>query len=213
MVALAELHVGAFAPNHRSWFNFMEQWRPSAPTAQVLRVAGAKVLIDQFASASVFHAVFLSATSLMQGRTYAEICAKLQRDWFTLVKASWSLWFAAHLINFSVVPLHWRVVYANVVSTGWGIFMSKMMSNEESETILTPVDLVSNALTGAENGLPGGNALGCAVMSSTWLFIAANSPFGRAKVVWVTIGGTLCTFVTVSIFGFEQTGDKECDRG
>jgi hypothetical protein len=32
-----------------------------------------------------------------------------------------------------------------------------MMSNEGTETILTPVDLVSNALTGRDNGLPGGN--------------------------------------------------------
>ena len=139
----------------------MEQWRPSAPLSapkvQVLRTAGAKVLIDQFASASVFHAVFLSVTSLMQGRSYDDICVKLQRDWFTLVKASWSLWFVAHLINFSVVPLHWRVIYANVVSTGWAVFMSKMMSNEEEHSILTPIDLLSNALTGAENGLPGGN--------------------------------------------------------
>jgi hypothetical protein len=52
-------------------------------------------------------------------------------------------------------------------------------------------------------------ALGCAVMSSTWLFIATNSPFGRAKVIWVTIGGSLCAFVTVSIFGVAQTGDEE----
>ena len=49
------------------------------------------------------------------------------------------------------------MIYANVVSVGWGLFMSKMMSNEGSEAILTPVDLFSNALTSGESGLPGGN--------------------------------------------------------
>jgi protein Mpv17 len=166
------------------WFNFMEFWRPSAPlsapTAQILRAAGTKVLIDQLASAGAFHAVFLTTTTLMQGRSYAEVCAKLQRDWFTLVKASWSLWCVAHLVNFSVVPLHWRVVYSNVVSTGWAVFMSKMMSNEEgAPAILTPVDIAANAITGGVDGLPGGNGECSAVSCTVGLGLCSLFSTGR----------------------------------
>ena len=166
------------------WFNFMEFWRPSAPlsapTAQILRAAGTKVLIDQLASAGAFHAVFLTTTTLMQGRSYLEVCAKLQRDWFTLVKASWSLWCVAHLVNFSVVPLHWRVVYSNVVSTGWAVFMSKMMSNEEgAPAILTPVDIAANAITGGVDGLPGGNGECSAVSCTVGLGLCSLFSTGR----------------------------------
>ena len=75
------------------WFGFLERWRPSppssAPAAQVLRAAGAKVVVDQAASACVIHAIFLTMTSALQGRSYDEVQRKLRRDWFTLVKASW----------------------------------------------------------------------------------------------------------------------------
>lgn len=72
---------------------------------------------------------------------------------FTLVKASWSFWCVGHLINFAVVPLHWRMIYMNVLSTGWGCFLSKMMANEEGG-IDTPLDLLANAITGRDDGLP-----------------------------------------------------------
>jgi hypothetical protein len=69
------------------WFNFLEHWLPSAPlsapTSTVLLTAGRKVLIDQFASAATFHAVFLSITTLMQGRSYEDVKIKLHRDWCT----------------------------------------------------------------------------------------------------------------------------------
>ena len=101
------------------------------------------------------------------------------------------------------------------------------MANEEGG-IDTPLDLLANAVTGREGGLPGGNALGCGVMSGVsltltvtttacwnsfltvlrgaqcWLLIAVVSPFTKAKVVWMGIGGSICTFVSVSVLG---TGD------
>lgn len=33
-----------------------------------------------------------------------------------------------HMVSFSVVPVHWRVLYVNIVSIGFGTFMSRMVA-------------------------------------------------------------------------------------
>ena len=39
--------------------------------------------MSPLSSLSTFHAVFLSITTLMQGRSYEDVKIKLQRDWCT----------------------------------------------------------------------------------------------------------------------------------
>ena len=48
------------------------------------------------------------------------------------------------------------------------------MANEEGG-IDTPLDLLANAVTGREDGLPGGNALGCGVMSGVSLTLTVTT--------------------------------------
>ena len=151
--------------------------------------------------ASVFHGIFLAATTAMQGRSYAEVQQKLQRDWFTLAKASWCFWAVAHTLNFALVPLHWRLIYANVMSVGWGTFLSKMMANEDDSTLLTPIDHAANAISGGAEGLPGGNATGVGIMGAAWLGVAVASPFTRAKIAWLAVGGSGVTFVAATVMG------------
>lgn len=40
-------------------------------------------------------------------------------------QANWKLWPAANLLNFSLVPLKLRVLFANVVSVAWNMYMSQ----------------------------------------------------------------------------------------
>ena len=100
-------------------------------------------------------------------------------------------------MNFGLVPLHWRVLYLNVLTTVWGTFLSKMMANEEGG-LTTPIDAGANAL-GCSGGLPGGGAVGVGVMSAAWAGVALAAPPSRAKAAWVAIGGGCSTFVASSV--------------
>ena len=82
---------------------------------------------------------FLMFATLLEGGGLAGCQEKLQRDWWTMVKGGWSCWVIGHLVSFSVVPVHWRVLYINLVSIGFGTFMSKMMvADADSGAIETP---------------------------------------------------------------------------
>lgn len=50
-------------------------------------------------------------------------------------------------------------------------------------------------------------------MSGCWLLIAAVSPFTKAKVVWVGIGGSICTFVSVSVLGVDDLAGLRLGSG
>jgi hypothetical protein len=39
-------------------------------------------------------------------------------------QANWKLWPFANLVNFAFVPLQLRVLFGNVVSIGWSIYVS-----------------------------------------------------------------------------------------
>ena len=92
-------------------------------------------------------------------------------------------------MNFGLVPLHWRVLYLNVLTTVWGTFLSKMMANEEGG-LTTPIDAGANAL-GCSGGLPGGGAVGVGVMSAAWVAIGGGcSAFVASSVVVVGDDGT-----------------------
>jgi protein Mpv17 len=42
--------------------------------------------------------------------------------------ANYMVWPAAHLINFSLVPLDLRILYVNVIAIFWTVYLSSMAS-------------------------------------------------------------------------------------
>eukprot|EP01052_Picozoa_sp_SAG31_P037310 SAG31_NODE_4799_length_2952_cov_2.405889_2_plen_296_part_00 len=157
------------------WMNTMERWQgtlnmATASRMQVLQMAGRKVIIDQLTASPVFLGSFLMFAQLMDGHGLAGCQLKLERDWWTMVKGGWSCWVIGHLISFSVVPVHWRVLYINVVSIGFGTFMSKMMvADAQSGAIETPVDRVWQLTSGAPPGAEfGSTSFGAMLTTSAW---------------------------------------------
>ena len=59
--------------------------------------------------------LFYIVTSVLQGET-SQIPSKLKEKFVPTVIASYTLWPAAHAINFKFVPSQQRILYTNVVS-------------------------------------------------------------------------------------------------
>ena len=49
---------------------------------------------------------------------------KLHNNWWNVLKASWTVWPAFPMLNLFFIPVHLRIVAANIWSTGWNAFLS-----------------------------------------------------------------------------------------
>ena len=73
------------------------------------------------------------------------------------------------------VPLHWRVLYVNVLSMAWGTFMSKMGAKTSADEVWTPIDEVFGAVrasTGVDLDRP---EAAVAVVTGGWTYVIASS--------------------------------------
>ena len=61
--------------------------------------------------------LFYIVTSVLQGET-EQVPDKLKEKFVPTLAASYTLWPAAHAINFKFVPSSQRILYTNVVSVG-----------------------------------------------------------------------------------------------
>ena len=53
-------------------------------------------MIDQLTASPAFLGAFLCWFALLEGRGVSGCIDKLQRDWFTTMKAGWSCWYLTH---------------------------------------------------------------------------------------------------------------------
>lgn len=48
----------------------------------------------------------------------------LRKNWWNVLKASWTVWPAFQMVNLFFIPIHLRIVAANMWSVGWNAFLS-----------------------------------------------------------------------------------------
>lgn len=170
------------------WFQCMEAWRPSyavitaANRGAVARLTLQKVAVDTLSGSPAFIAMFLAIAAALESRgSLAAVREKLRADWLSTACAAWSFWPAAHLVSLSVIPVHWRLLYINVLSLGWGTYLSGVAASTTSTTSTTtparlPVDRAWNTLTGGTHGLAGARGAHVAILGVTsvaWASLAA----------------------------------------
>lgn len=111
-----------FGPAATKWYQILQQRVNLGSTGAT---TAARVLADQtvFASTNLF--VFLSTMSILEGGSPKE---KLEKSYLPGLKANWLVWPAVQAINFTLVPLHHRVLVVNIVSLGWNCFLSYLNS-------------------------------------------------------------------------------------
>lgn len=117
------LYGGAiFGPVATKWFGFLQRKiNLSNPNATIL----ARVAADQTIFASCNLAFFLSSMAVMEGSDPKQ---KLEKSYWSGLKANWTLWPAVQAINFKFVPLHHRVLVVNIISIGWNCYLSFLNS-------------------------------------------------------------------------------------
>ena len=108
----ADNRLAIFGPVATKWFGFLQRKiNLSNPNATIL----ARVAADQTIFASCNLAFFLSSMAVMEGSDPKQ---KLEKSYWSGLKANWTLWPAVQAINFKFVPLHHRVLVVNIISIG-----------------------------------------------------------------------------------------------
>ncbi len=94
-----------------------------------------KMLLDQLVFSPIFLGVFFTYNGYMEGHDFIGVRNKFETSYWEALRACLKLWPIVQLVNFSLVPLQFRVVFVNLVALGWTAFLSTLNSRT---SLLTP---------------------------------------------------------------------------
>ncbi|KAI9887911.1 MAG: hypothetical protein M1823_000300 [Watsoniomyces obsoletus] len=83
-----------------------------------------KVFLDQSLGAAVNTVAFIATMGSLRGQSRVEVFEAVARDFWPVTKAGLKVWPLVSALNFTVVPLHNRIVVASLVGVGWGVYLS-----------------------------------------------------------------------------------------
>lgn len=102
------------------WYIRVDKIVPKAASFRGVKM----MLVDQLAFAPIFIPGLLATVGSIQGQSIKEIKGTIEKDYFSILLTNWMLWPAAQLINFNLVPIQFRVVFAGGVALVWNTYLA-----------------------------------------------------------------------------------------
>ncbi|KAJ1936009.1 hypothetical protein FBU59_005196 [Linderina macrospora] len=115
-----------FAPVSYRWHALLNKRFPleSAGSAKAKAIVVAKrMVIDQSLFAPFATGAFVVCMGFLEGLTPTELVERAKVQYPRILVAGYMLWPAAQLINFSVIPLAYRVPFGSTVSLFWNTYL------------------------------------------------------------------------------------------
>jgi hypothetical protein len=111
----------------------LEKWSKSndakdTPKTLNIRNTAIKFFLDQTLGATVNTLLFIAGIDAMRGRSVNTITVDCREGFWPLVFAGLKLWPLVSILNFTLVPLEYRIAVGSTVGLFWGIYLS-LMSN------------------------------------------------------------------------------------
>eukprot|EP00092_Neocalanus_flemingeri_P098730 GFUD01125902.1.p1 GENE.GFUD01125902.1~~GFUD01125902.1.p1 ORF type:complete len:185 (+),score=47.59 GFUD01125902.1:118-672(+) len=115
------LLIGLFhgAPRHY-FYVYLERFIPG----KTITCAAKKVFIDQTVISVFVDSTFLYGISIMEEQTPAQAWRGLQDKFLQVYLCDWILWPPAQMLNFTLVPPRFRVLFVNVTNLAWSTILS-----------------------------------------------------------------------------------------
>lgn len=104
------------------WYFWIDKIAP-AKGVKGIKVVIIKVILDQ-AFAPFFGGWYFLAMGLLQGQSVASSWNEFREKFWDYYLAELSLWPAAQMINFLFLHPRYRVLFVNVVTLGWNVYLS-----------------------------------------------------------------------------------------
>ncbi|KAF9975985.1 hypothetical protein BGZ73_000150 [Actinomortierella ambigua] len=100
-----------------------------------LQPALRRMLADQILFAPVGLAMLFTALTVLEGGGAKEIHEKLNESYPAALKANYTIWPIVQLVNFSIMPLQFRLPFVSAVGIAWNAYLS-LVNNRGRQTIL-----------------------------------------------------------------------------
>ena len=134
------LHVGVTGltfsgPISHAWYNLLEAMvgrMALVTTAFTHSSLIIKLLLDAVLFSPIAVAGYFVWRSILEGTS---VQWKLEHKWLSALQASWSFWPLANVVNFSMVPLQFRVLYNNGLSLLWNAYLSNVNQSRLEQVV------------------------------------------------------------------------------
>jgi len=114
-------------PPHHYWYIWLDKYLPK----RNLRTVGLKILADQFLAAPFFAITFIFGMGLLEDKRISECWREFILKFPAIYLFDWIIWPPSQFINFKYVPASVRVLYVNVITVVWDIFLSYIKHNDD----------------------------------------------------------------------------------
>ncbi|OLY77988.1 Protein SYM1 [Smittium mucronatum] len=123
-----------FAPISFRWYGVLSKVFPMKPSTTKFRsyklgkegwkTVAKRVAADQFVFAPIAVGTFIISMGVMEGKNLSQIKQNLKDRYIITMLAGYLLWPAAQAVNFSIIPLIYRVPFTGLTSLIWNTFLS-----------------------------------------------------------------------------------------
>lgn len=113
-----------FAPVGHAWYNLLE--RRVAATGKI--GIAKKILADQLIFTPPCTIAFFTSIKLMEGESTGPAVDSALKKLPDTLKVNYTVWPCIHVCTFGVIPLQYRILFINIMSLGWSVFLSLMSS-------------------------------------------------------------------------------------
>ena len=96
-------------------------------TGDLVSTTLVRMSADQFIIAPLFLSLFFGYNVVLEQPRAQRMMAwkgKMRASYYEVLKANWKVWPAVQCLNFSIVPLEYRLLFVNVISLGWNAYLS-----------------------------------------------------------------------------------------
>jgi peroxisomal membrane protein 2 len=130
------------APCIHFWYRALAAQIPGTNMAAVVQ----RVFIDQFIYTPLFLPVWLTSLWTLEGhecmKDFSSATGRIQATMPTVMVANWTLWIPAQSFNFAMIPLRYQVLYSNVVSLLWNVYLSHSQTSKTPGKVMDELDEV-----------------------------------------------------------------------
>ncbi|MPC54336.1 mpv17-like protein 2 isoform X1 [Portunus trituberculatus] len=119
-------------PPHHVFYIWLDKVLPQKTGKVILK----KIMADQFLAAPFFAVTFFLVAGLLEGHSFAESWKEFKKKFPAVYAFDWFLWPPSQAINFYLVPAPYRVLYINVVTVIWDVFLSYMKHKDQVGKIM-----------------------------------------------------------------------------
>lgn len=110
------------------WYFWVDKITPRKGIQHV-KVVIVKVAVDQ-GFAPFFGCWYFTMMGLLQGHSLADSLKEFREKFWEYFLAELTLWPTAQMINFLFLPPRYRVMFVNVVTLGWNVYLSYLKHRE-----------------------------------------------------------------------------------